>query len=486
MAYTSAFRRSVAADTKKKGGKNKGAFYEKYRIPQDSPTNLIIMRGSYTDPNPPAELLEIDAATGRPKPVVNPYWKAKEHTRKSAKNGREFFATEICSAGNDPHNPQPCVGCYAQDTGDKSVSLKDIFALAICHLGFYHGHPLIDREKGGIVVKKDGSGPVMIDSECQGRTCNFCRVLQGQPPFPPAQGEEAWPGFDPRTLTTVFGKKRYIQLGKNHLSDIMGFDQTIMSNCGTCKQQLSTDGFACPNCNSLIIDMNNEPRTDEQIADEVNRPYPCMRCQRPVLLREVVSCDACENRGQHGVQLSVFDVVIRCLRQGESTNSHVVLQHSSSIEEYAAGVDPRFLNGKTLRQHIEELMKEPYNFEEIYRPRNMPDQAKRLELPMPPGFGAPAGQAPYAAYGAPPTQSFMQPGAVPPVGYAQPTPGGFPPPGVATSGYAQPVPGSYQPAPAPGYAQPAPGYAPAPTQPFTTTAPGPQPFVPPGRPNYGQ
>ena len=32
-----AFRRSVAADTKKKGGKGKGSWYDKFRLPQTQP-----------------------------------------------------------------------------------------------------------------------------------------------------------------------------------------------------------------------------------------------------------------------------------------------------------------------------------------------------------------------------------------------------------------------------------------------------------------
>lgn len=398
---TSAFRRSVAADTKRKGGKGNGAWFDKYKISQDKPDAIVLFRGQYVDHNPPAELLEIDATTGRPRPVINPYWKGKMHTRKTQKNGREFFAQEPCSLGSEPHNPQPCVGCYAQDSGDKSVSMRDVFAIGIAHLAYYHGHPLLDREKGGIRMKQDNT-PIIGYTECEGRTCNFCQIIGGRLPFPPKGDEEPWPGFAANQLTTVFGRKKYIEIGKNHLADIMGFDQIIMSQCAACKQQLVTDGFSCPTCNSLVIDMDNDPRSDEQIADEVGRPYPCMRCQRPALLKEVVSCDFCANAGRQGVQLSVFDVVLQVIRQGEQTNSHLVRSDHKTIEEYAQGVDSRVLEGKTLRQHIDELMKEPYQFDDIYKPRSLPDQAKRLELPIPPGFGAPTGQAPYMAYGAPP------------------------------------------------------------------------------------
>jgi hypothetical protein len=439
----SAFRRSVVADTKKSGGSRKGAYFERYKIPVNVPTSLILARGQYVDPNPPAELIEMDQF-GRPKPVINPYFKVRMHKRATKRNGRDWFPSEPCSAGMDPHNPQPCTSCFAMESGDKSVSLGDVFVFGMAHLVYYHGHPYIGDD-GNFVAKRDGSGLVIIYDECEGRTCNFCRVLQNQPPYPPQQGEAPFPRYDPRDLTTIFGKKRYIEVGKNHLSDIQGFDQIVMSQCATCKQQLITDGFACPNCNNLIIDMGNDPRNDEQISQEVLRPYPCMTCQRPVLLREVVGCDFCENQGKKGIQISIFDVVLQAMRQGESTNSHIVRQNHMTIEEFGAGINPAFFPNKTFRQHVEELLKEQYNFDEIYKPRTLQEQSKRMDLPMPAGFGAPAtGPAPYMNYGPPPQQSFAAP---------QPGPQAAP--------FAP-----YPSAPAPG--------------------PGPQPFVPPNKPNYGR
>lgn len=444
----SAFRRSVVADTKKSSRANKGAYFERLKIAKNVPSSIILFRGQHIDPNPPAELVELDQ-NGRPKPVINPYFKVRMHKRAWTRGGKDWFPSEPCSTGLDPHNPQPCAMCYAQETGDKSLSLGDVFVLGLAHLAYYHGHPLIGDD-GNFVAKRDGSGLVIIYSECTGRNCNFCRVMQGQPPFAPQQGEDPFPRYDPRDLTTIFGKKRYLEVGKNHLSDIMGFDQIVMNQCAGCKQQLITDGFSCPTCGNMIIDMNNDSRTDEQIAQEVLRPYPCMACQRPVLLKEIVGCDFCEQQGKKGIQLSIFDVVLQCMRQGESTNSHLVRQNHMSIEEYGAGINPSFLNGKSLREHVQDLMKDQYNFEEIYKPRSLQEQAKRMDLALPPGFGGPAtGPAPYTNYGPPPTQQFAQPGY---------------PPGPQAAPFA--------PYPAP-VAQPAP-------------APGPAPFVPPGRPNYGR
>jgi hypothetical protein len=480
------FRRSVAADTKKKGGKSKGAWYDKYRLPTTQPGSpIILMKGEYVDPNPAPEQVEMDPATGRAKPVINPYFKYRVHKRKLMQGGKEWFADEICSAGNDPHNPQPCVGCFAVDSGDKSIGVGDAFCFTIVHLAYYHGHPLLDREKGGIVMKNDNSGPVMITSECEGRTCNFCRVLRGEQPLPPAPGKDPWPGYDPRSLTTIFGKRRYLDLGKGHLSDIEGLDQVISSQCGNCHSQLVTDGFSCPICNTLIVDMANDPRSDEQIAQDVIRPYPCMRCNRPVLLKEIISCETCEAQNAKGLQLSIFDVVVYGMRQGEGTKSHITqgLPHKT-IEDFARTVDPAFLGGKTMREFIVETGK-LYDFEENLKPRTLQDQAFRLKLPLPSGGPQMGYQQPMGpqmgAYN--PQQFPQQPGHAQPVPYTMPQ---------QPSQMFAPQPNMGQPfQPNMGAPLPQPGMA-APYQPYAQQAPqpgqatGPMPFVPLVPPNYGK
>lgn len=511
----SAFRRSVAADTKQKGGKGgKGTWYDRFRLPQTQPgAPFVLVRAEYTDPAPAPEQIEIDPATGRPKPVITPYFKFRQHKRAIKGGGKDFFADEVCSAGYDAHAPQPCVGCFAGDSGDKSIKLVDTFAFTIVHLAYYHGHPLLDREKGGIVMKQDGSGAVMIQTECGGRTCNFCRVLRGEPPLPPQPGQDPWPGFDPRSLTTTFGKRRYLELGKGHLSDIEGIDQVISSQCGNCQSQLTTDGFACPHCNTMLVDMANDPRTDEQIQADVLKPHPCLRCQRPVLLKEIVSCESCSRQNYAPLQLSIFDVVIHGMRQGEGTKSHVTqgLPHKT-IEDFARSVDPQFFGGKaTLREYIAELAK-PYDFAEIFKPRSLQDQSTRLKLPIPMGaMGAPGMQAGYAPYGAAPQQQIQQPAQMyqqpqqqmPPQqgpGFQQYPQPGFAPPQQQTQ-YAPPP---MQPgfAPQPGYAPQQGGFPPSfPTQPQYAQQPpqappqqyaqqpqqaGPMPFVPVPPPNFGK
>lgn len=499
MALTSPFRRSAAVETKKKGGRGGGgSWHDRYRLPQNVPAPIILVAGEYVDPNPPAEQLELDPATGRAKEVKNAFHKRKKHRRRTIENGKELFMDEECSAGNEPHNPQPCVGCAAMDQGDKSVTVSDQFAFTVVHLAHYHSAPVF-QDNGQILMKKDNSGPVLNYYECEGRMCNFCRVQQGMPPQ--IQQGQKWPNYQPNMIGNLFGRRRYIEMGKGHLSNLEGWDTAISSQCGACKSQLITDGFACPTCNNMVIDMQNDPRTDAQIAEAVAKPYPCMTCQRAVLVKEVVSCDVCVAQNRPALQMGLFDVVVWGMRQGEGTKSQMMMNRFETIEEFESRLPPntrQSLQGKTLRQLVEEIGK-PYSFDEMFKPKSLQDQAKRLRLPIPGGFG----QQPQYGYGQqPPQYGYGQqpqyPQQAPQQQFYGPPPGQpqyAPQPQYVPQG--QPVQPQYAPvqqtqtAPQFQQYQPVPPqqpqYAPypqqaAPAQP--QQQPGPGQFVPPVKPNF--
>lgn len=384
----SQFRRSVIADTKKKTGGSgsgwRGSFFDRFRLPQapQPPTPFVILKTEFTDPNPSSDLVEIDPRTKQPLPVRNPYFKAKRHRRALKKGMKERYAEEVCSAGTNPHNPQPCAGCYAMEKGDRSVSLSDFFVFSIFHLVPYHTYPAIDKNTGGYLTKKDGN-PILNSQECTGRSCNFCRVLSGNAPI--LRPNENWGGWDANVISTVFGKQRYIDVGKGHLENIVGWNDAISSACGTCGGTLVTDSFSCPHCNHKAIDMAQDPRSDTEIGQAVSRPYPCPRCQVGVLLREQLVCEACESANRPQSVLTLNDVVLVGGRQGEKQKSHLVLSTMKPFirfEEFEKSVDPRFLNGRTIAQYIAENTK-PYDFGSMFKPRSLEEQARNLEVEVP-------------------------------------------------------------------------------------------------------
>lgn len=478
----SPFRRSTKTETKKTGGRgSRGNWREQWRLPKGGqPAPFVLIDGQYTDPDPDPDIVEVDLTTGQPKPVKVPYYKWLKHRRKMP--NKSYPITEACARGWDKHNPQQCAGCAAMDSGDRSVSLSEAYSFGVVHLAYYHHHPLFDNKTGQMVMKKDNSGPFMVDTECSGKACNFCRVLSGQ--YPVVQQGEFFPQYDPKTLSVVFGARRYMELGKGHLGDLSEWDKQIGSRCGgtawvkdqqgnyikdaqgnaipkgRCNNFLDVDGYACATCGNLLINAEQDPRPLAELEALTFRKYPCHFCQRPTFLKEVNSCPSCGNAVVQGI----FDGVLWGQRQGEDQQSHLVLVQYDTLADFESTLDQntRQLIGKPLQERIAELAK-PYEFEGLYKPKSYADMAKRLEL------------------------NVQQPGAYGPMqGYGQP---GFYPqqPGAIPQGMTGPYPpqqGQFQ-APPQGYPQQPqqPGYTPY--GPPNSGQPGPAPFVAPPKPNFG-
>ena len=429
----SSFRRSVYAEPPRRGGGGgpKGNWRDNLKLQADA-TPIILIEGQYADPAPTDQ--EVQAAgigpDGRPNQVVKGYFRTRKHKCKTTRNGRPYFPDEVCSAGWDKYNPQPCAGCMASDAGDKRLTLSDVYAFGIVHLVPYHLHPLWDNRNRQWVMKKDNSGPFMTETACTGRTCNFCRALSGHPPV--VQNGEFWPGYDPRSISTKFGGRRYLELGKGHLGNLMSWGDTVSSKCANldpatgrlCRTKLNPVGFDCPDCASVIIDLKTDTRTDQQILEAVSSPYPCMTCRSPKWLKAAFLCDRCDARDLDPTQFPVYGTVLHGSRRGDGKNSALVLDEFESVEEFEARVGAQYapiLHGKTIRQIVDELSR-PYDFTDLYAPRPLEEQRKRLDItatgPAPQGYQpAPGGYQPPPAY---PPQGYGQPQGYPQnQGYAQ-------------------------------------------------------------------
>lgn len=483
----SPYRRAIVAETKKRSGKGgKGNWRERLRPPKDHATPLLLIAGDYRDRTPAdANTPMMLSTTGQPLEMVLPYFPYEKHVRNlpSSSNAKRI-ADEVCSRGSHQHQPMPCVGCSAIEAGDRSLKLSDAFAVGLFHLVPYHGHPIVDRTTNTYLVKKEGQDAgkyVMGYDECLGRSCNYCRLMRGEQPY--LQQGESFPYYA-KDLTTVFGHRRYLDIGKNGLQDILGWDISISSTCfgpgflrhpqtgqfildpatnqqiptGICGNQLTTVSWNCSVCNSMLIDMSTEPRSDAELQAITMDPHPCFHCQRPVDLVEIVQCDVC----RQARQVNVFsgEVVVWVKRQGEGTASHMVLDSTGhppfeSLDSFLANpnnVHQALLpQGKTAKELVIDMAK-PYDFEELMKPRDLASQSKRLELPVPPQFqqGQQQQFAQPGAYGAPPGPGGVQYGGPPPPNFGPP-PAGYggpqPPAGAPVAGQ------NYQPPTRPNYQQ---------------------------------
>lgn len=383
--------------------------------------------------------------------------------RNPNERGYNTFRELVCSAGAEPHAPQPCVGCYQHDHGQKDAKPKDNWAFNIAHLGWYHNVPLV--KDGQVQMKRDNSGPVMVKQECltyKMENVYLGRAVQaGRVPPAIAKKYKECEGCKQRA-EFVWGDHRVLQLGFKHLKNILEIDDKVGKKCVTCGTGILRVAFDCGGCKNEILDLSAVQWTNDQIETFSKSQYTCQGCGHTALPESVYECGYDDNYDTlapscaNPKKTSIFDCVLWLQREGESTESEVVVKRVELLSQY------RTQDNRVLQEHLKEIVKQPYDLNEMYKPESVNDQAETIRVENPYA----AQQQQFVSYGG-------QPGA-PQQGYPQ-GPGGYAPPG-APGGY--PAPGAPQ-----GYGQ-QPGYPQPGDQQQQGYAPPGMPT--PGRPNYNK
>lgn len=363
--------------------------------------------------------------------------------RNPSEKGYNTFRTLVCSSGPDPHAPQPCMGCYQHDHGDKNAKSKDQWAFNIAHLGWYHEVPLV--RDGQVVMKKDNSGPVMVKQECLsykmenvylGRAVGSGRVPQQiAKKYKECEGCKQKAGF-------VFGDHRILKLGFKHLKNIFEIDEKVGKKCINCGTGILRVAFDCSKCQNEILDLSQVQWTNDQIDQFSKSPYQCQSCGNNDIPVSAYECGFDDNYNKvaqpcnEPKKTSIFDCVLWLQREGESTESEVVVRRVELIPQF------RTQDNRPLQDWLKEIVKETFNLEEMYKAESIEDQCETIRVQNPYGSQQPQ----YASYGGGQPQ-FQQPNYVQQGTVSQPT---FPSQGY---GPGQPQQGGPQPS-YPNYPQP--------------------------------
>lgn len=387
--------------------------------------------------------------------------------RNPQEKGFNSFRELVCSCGPEPHAPQPCVGCYQVDHGIDAKA-RDQWALNMAHLAWYHLKPLV--KDNAVQMKKDGSGPVMIKIECMAHKMEnvyLGRAVAANRVSPELAKKYKQCEGCQNNLQWVYGDHRVLQLGFKHLKNLFEIDDLVGKKCLTCGTGILRVAFDCEKCNNEILDLAQVQWTNDQIDTYAKTPQQC-GCGHVGLPKSGLECGFDDNYNQvsqacsNPQKTSIFNCVLWLQREGESTESEVVVKRVELLSQFKTP------DNRSLEEHLKEIVKQPFDLAEMYKPESLDDQAETIRIANP---YAPQ-QPQYGQYGGPP-----QGGAPGPQGYPQ-QPGGYPPQGQpayppqGAGGYAPPQPpGSYAPPPGPGPQQPQPQY---PVGPNT------------GRPNFGK
>lgn len=390
--------------------------------------------------------------------------------RNPSEQGYNTFRELVCSSGPEPHAPQPCIGCHQVDHGNKDARSKDQWAFNIAHLGWYHMVPLVKDNQ--VQMKRDGSGPVMVKQECtthKPESIYLSRAVQsGRVPQQVAKKLKACEGCKQQAQFT-WGDHRVLKLGFKHLKNIFEIDDKVGKKCLNCGTGILRVAFDCEACNNEILDLAQVQWTNDQIETYSKTPQQCA-CGHVGLPKSGYDCGYDENYNQvaqpcgNPQKTSIFDCVLWLQREGESTESEVVVKRVELISRYVTQ------DNRPLQDWLKEIVKEPFDLAAMYKPETLDAQADTIQVQNPYQQ-----QPQYQAYGGgqQPQGGYPAPGG--PQGY--PVPGQPPMPPGAAPGYGPTQGQQVQGPPNPGY---------YPSQPQQPNQPA-YPNMPmPGRPNFGK
>jgi hypothetical protein len=359
-----------------------------------------------------------------PGPVFSEALRVRMHTFPvggQSRSGQKYnrFIDITCSAGPESHAPQPCLGCHSVDKGE-SVGAKDQWIFNIAHLAWYHEMPLM--KEGQIAMRKDGKGPVMIKNECQSyKMLNiaFQRMDQqkrGQSQARPCEGCAQNAKF-------IWGEHRLIQVGKNQLNNILDMDSELAKSCMNCGTGVITVGYDCEKCSTEMLDVAKSGWTNAQIKQFSETVYQCQKCGHSGRPMPAYECGydlrtmqkipgGCPDNVEPR-PLGIFDVVMWIQREGDSTQTEMVVKQWTPISRFTLP-DGRLSgteDNKPLGEALQTIVPTLFDLKKMYAPQSLDDQAKAVKRPNPYAQQ----QQQYQAYGQP--QQNYGPGAPPPQAY---------------------------------------------------------------------
>lgn len=376
---------------------------------------IVLIKGEYQD-------LYARDENGNPivpPPVIEGY-RFRAHTfnvfvapQKQGQKGYNQFRDIVCSAGPEPHAPQNCVGCYQNDHGMDGKP-RDQWAFEIVHLGWYHESPLV--KDGQVQTRRGSNEPILVKNECdQQKKENQIRgraFQAGDRNWKEPYACEGCKGNHP----WAYGHHRTIQVGKKHLNNLLDVNDKVGEKCASCATNILRIAFDCAHCGEELLDVASAGWTNQQLDQYSKMHQSCTKCGHQNFPVPAYSCGFNENfqriaqECDNPTRMSVWDCVLWIQREGESTESELVVTRIDPISTFATP------DGRPLSEHINEITKNRFNLLEMYKPDSLDDQAKRLMIQGNP-FAAPQQQ--YSQY----------PGAPQQGGYGPPQGGGYQPQG---------------------------------------------------------
>jgi DNA-directed RNA polymerase subunit RPC12/RpoP len=406
-----------------KGGGGKGGFFNKWRPPKLTDQLKAVLRPQEMAGDPiilvkPEQLYDDVYDTddyGNPRGAKTEALHILLHQIKTLRNGKERFEEFVCTAGPNPHAPQPCIGEVCIDQGNTHVSpARQNWAFNIKHLVPYHEVPLIDKKTNTIVMKKDKNEPVLVLQQCEIGTPDMKSRHYNY------QTREFTCQYCASNMPFVFGAPKVYQLGKKHLEELLKTSEQVETTCAHCMTHLIKVSYDCARCGTMLLDVARSGRTNEELKQLAQTTIQCT-CGHAGTSKIKYKCgydptgmyqisDGCASQNKEPEPMSIFDCVVFIYRQGEQQQSEIVV---SAIPQKRFN-DPT--TNKPLDLNLPHLSK-TFDLNRMYAPLDIAKQAEICGVQNP---YAPQQQQMFAPYPNQPTGGMPQQQGGYPNPYGQP------------------------------------------------------------------
>jgi hypothetical protein len=228
----------------------------------------------------------------------------------------------ICSAGNNPYKPKPCVGCT------KGLRKTPLNVFTTILLETFHKVPW---EKDGKNVIRNNK-PVMIDKLCDGTNCKMCAV----------------------DAEVFFGKRLHWAVNQPQMEQVIAQEETLKGVC-ECGQPLKIKTFNCPLCEDIVLDLATTDLSGRAIKEAFDNGMWCGKCNRIVYPYEISHCPKADGGCDNSRPLDIFKVntVIKKVPVPKSDNFTLQIAFSRPCgfpEEY---------KGETAPMDLHDIFKPP-------------------------------------------------------------------------------------------------------------------------------
>jgi hypothetical protein len=235
-------------------------------------------------------------------------------------------------------------------------------------------------------MKRDNSGPVMVKQECMSYKMENVylgrAIASGRVPATLAKKYKECEGCK-QHLQHVWGDHRVLKLGFKHLKNLFEIDDKVGKKCLGCGTGILRVAFDCEKCQAEILDLSQVQWTNDQIEQFSKQPVQCQSCGQNGVPKSGYQCGFDDNYNQvaqsceNPQKTTIFDCVLWVQREGESTESEVVVKRVELLSQYQTQ------DNRPLQDHLKEIVKEPYNLAEMYKPETLDEQAETDSRPKP-------------------------------------------------------------------------------------------------------